>query len=397
MKKTIALLLAVLMILAAPLAALANSPVNLQTKGVTAALGGKTAPYITDGGDTMVPLGYLDSLGIWTGWNAQTGIATLINGRIVTAAAAATSVDGKAGAFPLNLTVTEGVPFVKLRSVSNIFGLNLTWDGAARIVNVSDVLAGPAAVKKELILATTTSTQDSGLLDYLLPEFEKDTGILVKTISVGTGAAIKMGSDGEADVMLVHSRSQELDAMKAGDAISRHELMYNDFIIVGPGDDPAGVKAANGNALEAFKAIYDSGLPFISRGDKSGTDTLEKSIWAAAGITPDPKNYLEAATGMLATLTIAEQRNGYTVTDRATYLKNRDKLSLPVLCEGDPILLNQYSVMVVNPDKNDLINVLAALQFSDWLISVKGQALINAYGVAEFGNPLFFANYQPEY
>ncbi|MCL1804548.1 MAG: substrate-binding domain-containing protein [Clostridiales bacterium] len=397
MKKIIALALVSIMVMAAPLAAMAAAPVNLQTKGAPVVFGAKAAPYITDAGDTMVPLSYLDSLGIWTGWNAQTGTATLINGKLVTATATSTAVDGAATAFNLNLTVTDNIPFIKLRSVSNIFNLSLAWNGDTRTVNVTNTLSKPVAAKKELILATTTSTQDSGLLDFLLPEFEKDTGIVVKTVSVGSGAAIKMGSDGEADLMLVHSKSQELDAMKAGDAVSRHELMYNDFIIVGPEGDPAGVRAAEGDALKAFKAIYDSGLPFVSRGDKSGTDTLEKSLWVAAGVTPDPKNYLEAATGMLATLTIAEQRNGYTVTDRATYLKNQDKLSLPILCEGDSLLLNQYSVMVVNPNKNNMINVLSALQFSDWLISAKGQELINAYGVEEYGKPLFFANFKPAY
>ena len=397
MKKTISLVLAAILIFAMPLAALADATVLLQTKGVPISFGVGALPYITDAGDTMVPLSYLDSLGIWTGWNEQTQTATLINGKIATVNASGTSVDGAAGAYALNLTMKGSVPFVKLRSASNIFSLSLAWDGATRTVDVKDILAKPVAAKKELILATTTSTQDSGLLDFLLPEFQKDTGITVKTVSVGSGAAIKMGADGEADVMLVHSKSQEIEAMKAGDAISRNELMYNDFIIVGPAEDYAGVSETEGKALDAFQAIYNSGLPFVSRGDKSGTDTLEKSLWTKAGITPDPKNYLEAATGMLATLTIAEQKNGYTVTDRATYLKNKDKLSLVILCEGDPLLLNQYSVMVVNPNKNDLINYTAALQFSDWLISAKGQQLINAYGVAEYGKPLFFANYKPAY
>ena len=278
-----------------------------------------------------------------------------------------------------------------------ILGFTLEWDGATKTVNVTSTLTTPVASNESIILATTTSTQDSGLLDYLLPEFEKDTGITVKTVSVGSGAAIKMGSDGEADVMLVHSKSQELEALKAGDAISRIELMYNDYIIVGPESDPAKVKAVNNKALDAFKAINTAGSAFISRGDKSGTDTLEKSLWKSAGITPNPANYMEAATGMLATLTIAEQKNGYTVSDRATYLKNKDKLSLVILCEGDSVLLNQYSVMAVNPNKNDKINVVGAMRFSDWLISQKGQQLINKYGVAEYGKPLFFANYKPAY
>ena len=397
MKKTLSLALVLLLALAIPAAALADSPVSLQTAGAAVTFAQQAQPYITPAGDTMVPLSYLDALGIWASWNAQTETVTLIQGKTTLATASGTTVDGAASSYALNLTVTGGVPFVKLRSVANIYGLTLEWDGVTRTVNVKETLTKPVASYKNMILATTTSTQDSGLLDYLLPLFEKDTGITVMTVSVGSGAAIKMGTDGEADVMLVHSRDAELGAMKAGDAISRKELMYNDFVVVGPPEDPAGVKAANNSAVEAFKAISVSGSDFVSRGDNSGTDVLEKSLWVSSGVNPDPKNYLEAATGMLATLTIAEQRNGYTVTDRATYLKNLDKLNLEILCEGDPLLLNQYSVMVVNPDKNDKINVLAALQFSDWLTSAKGQELINAYGVEEFGKPLFFANYKPAY
>jgi len=398
MKKYVLPALAVIIsIVLLPAAISAAAPVSVKTNGAAAEFGSQTQPYINNSGDTMVPLSYLDSLGIWTAWNDQTQTVTLINGKTVSGTNAGTIVDNSASGNNLNLTVSGNVPFVKLRSVSNIFVLTLSWDSGTKTVNVSSALKKPDASNKSLILATTTSTQDSGLLDYLLPLFEKDTGITVKAISVGTGAAIKMGSDGEADVMLVHAKNLELGAMKAGDAISRHELMYNDFIIVGPADDPAGVKAACNKTLDALKAIYKAGSAFISRGDKSGTDTLEKSLWKAAGITPDPKHYLEAATGMLATLTIAEQKNGYTITDRATYLKNKDKLSLAVLCEGDGALLNQYSVMVVNPNKNDKINVLAAMQFSDWLISDKGQRIINEYGVADYGHPLFYANYKPEY
>ncbi|MCL2167241.1 MAG: substrate-binding domain-containing protein [Clostridiales bacterium] len=397
MKKSISLVLALLVILAMPATLLAESPIKLSAQGVAAVLNAQAQPYLSDKGDSMVPLSFLDQLGIRTGWNAQTETAVLINGKIAVAALTGTSVDGSPSAYDLSLVVRGGIPYVKIRSVANIFGLSLEWSGSTKTVNVPQTLPVPLASNKELILATTTSTQDSGLLDFLLPLFEKDTGILVKPISVGSGAAIKMGTDGEADVMLVHSRVQELEAMGAGDAISRNELMYNDFIIVGPESDPAGVKGAGNKALDAFKAIHDAGAVFVSRGDKSGTDTLEKSLWTEAGITPDASTYLEAATGMLATLTIAEQREGYTVTDRATYLKNLDKLSLVILCEGDSLLLNQYSVMVVNPDKNDKINYLAALQFSDWMLSEKGQALINDYGVSEYGKPLFFANYKPAY
>ncbi|MCL2122289.1 MAG: substrate-binding domain-containing protein [Clostridiales bacterium] len=397
MKKSISLVLVLLVILAMPAAILAETPINLSAQGAAAVLSAQAQPYLSDQGDSMVPLSFLDQLGIRTGWNAQTGTAVLINGKIAVATAAGTTVDGSSSTYDLSLVVRGGIPYVKIRSVANIFGLSLEWNGSTKTVQVPQILPVPMASNKELILATTTSTQDSGLLDFLLPEFEKDTGILAKPISVGSGAAIKMGTDGEADVLLVHSRVQELEAMSAGDAISRNELMYNDFIIVGPESDPAGVKSAGNKALDAFKAIHDKGAVFVSRGDKSGTDTLEKSLWTEAGITPDASTYLEAATGMLATLTIAEQREGYTVTDRATYLKNLDKLSLVILCEGDSLLLNQYSVMVVNPDKNDKINYLAAMQFSDWMLSEKGQALINDYGVSEYGKPLFFANYKPAY
>ena len=397
MKKMVSLILAALLVLSIPLAALANAPVTLTTKGAAAKFGANALPYIADNGSTMVPLGYLDALGIWTAWNEQTWTATLINGRTVVATTTRTTVNGAPSPFPLDLTLSGNVPYVKLRAVSLLFGFDLAWNEATRTVNVVDTLAKPVATNKDLILATTTSTQDSGLLDFLLPEFQKDTGINVKTISVGSGAAIKMGEDGEADVMLVHSPAAEIEAMKASHAISRRGLMYNDFIIVGPEADPANVKAAGGDAVAALKAIYESGSAFVSRGDNSGTHTLEKSLWASAGITPDSKNYLEASTGMLATLNIAEQRNGYTVTDRATYLKNLDKMELVILCEGDKLLLNPYSVMIVNPSKNDLINVLAAFQFSNWLVSEKGQKLIDEYGVAEFGDPLFFASYKAEY
>jgi ABC-type tungstate transport system permease subunit len=348
MKKSITIFLLALFIMSIPAALFADSPVNLRTRGEAKTFSGSIKPFINTAGETMVPLGYLNDLGVWAGWNAQTETITLISDKTVVITKDQTTVDGKT-ASKIPFIITGATPYVKLRSVADAFGLRLTWDEASRTVNVVNTLSKPVASTKSLILATTTSTQDSGLLDFLLPEFEKDTGIVVKTISVGSGAAIKMGTDGEADVLLVHSPSQEISSMGAGDAISRNGLMYNDFIVVGPDKDPAGVRAANNDVVAAFKAISAKGSAFVSRGDKSGTDTLEKSLWSAAGIKPEPKNYLEAATGMLATLTIAEQKGAYTVTDRATYLKNLDKLRLPIRCDGDKLLLKPYSVMVVNP------------------------------------------------
>ena len=397
MKKSISLVLAILFALALPAAAMAESPVFVRIADAPTTYTTLTQPYISSGGDTMVSLGFIERLGIRAGWNAQTNTVTLINDKITTATLTSTLVDGARSPHNLNLTVRNGVPYVRLRGVANIYGLPLRWNGPTRTVNLPSVLEAPVASNMRMILATTTSTQDSGLLDFLLPAFEADTGIVAMTVSVGTGAAIRMGTDGEADVMLVHARELELEAMSNGDAISRHELMYNDFIIVGPASDPAGVRAAEGNAIDAIRAIHEADATFISRGDNSGTDVREKSLWAAAEITPNPRTYLEASTGMLATLTIAEQRDAYTVTDRATYLQNLERLNLEILCEGDSLLLNQYSVMVVNPSKNDQINYLAALQFSAWLTSEKGQALINAYGVEDFGDPLFFANYRATY
>jgi len=397
MKKTLALVLTALLVLSVPLTVLADAPVNLTTKGSAAAFLPNAKPFINDSNYTMVPLSYAETLGIRTAWNSETQTAVLINIKYVVATVTETTVNGTAAASGLNLTVNNKVPYIKLRGLADIFGLTLNWNGFTSTVDVSTVLTKPVAAKKELILATTTSTKDSGLLEFLLPEFKKDTGITVKDIAVGSGAAMKMGEDGEADIMMVHSPAAEIASIGGGHAISRVGLMYNDYVIVGPKNDPANVKAAGGDAVSALKAIQKAGSVFVSRGDNSGTDVKEKSLWTSANVKPLPKNYLEAATGMGATLNIAEQRGGYTLADRATYLKLRDTLELVILCEGDPLLLNPYSVMVVNPAKNRLINVMAAMQFSEWLTSERGQALINAYGVEQYGAPLFFANYKPAF
>ena len=246
-----------------------------------------------------------------------------------------------------------------------------------------------APANKDLILATTTSTQDSGLLDVLIPVFEQQTGYTVKTVAVGTGAALKMGEEGNADVLLVHAPAAEMDLMNAGYGIERQLIMHNDFVIAGPPSDPAGIKGSL-TAVEAFQKIASSDSPFISRGDDSGTNKMEISLWDKAGITEHGSGYQESGQGMGATLQIASEKSAYTLTDRATYLANRDTLDLDILVEGDPALLNIYHVIVVNPEKWPAVNVAGARAWSSFLTSKQGQDLIGSYGVDKFGQPLFF-------
>jgi len=242
----------------------------------------------------------------------------------------------------------------------------------------------------DMILATTTSTQDSGLLDVLIPIFEEDTGYNVKTVAVGTGAALAMGTNGEADVLLVHAPTSELPLMENGDCISRELVMHNDFVIVGPADDPAGI-AGSSKALEALEAIGQAGAMFVSRGDDSGTHKMELSLWKKAEITPSGQTwYQEAGQGMGATLTIASEKQAYTLTDRATYLATAENLELDILVEGDPLFLNIYHVMQVNPEKNDLINGKGGEAFVKFMISDKVQDIIETFGVDKYGQPLFF-------
>lgn len=246
----------------------------------------------------------------------------------------------------------------------------------------------------EIILSTTTSTQDSGLLDFLLPEFKNDTGIEVKVIAVGTGQALQMGRDGEADVLLVHAKASELEFLEEGAGTERHDVMYNDFILVGPTGSTAVEK---GNNIEkALSDIKEKELVFVSRGDDSGTHKKELAIWKAAGIEPAGDWYLDAGAGMGAVLTMANEKEAYTITDRATYLSMKNDLDLEIVIEGDENLLNQYGVIPVNPevlgDKADQINHEGALEFMNWLISERGQELISKYGIEEFGQALFFPN-----
>ncbi|MDI3480441.1 MAG: tungstate transport system substrate-binding protein [Tepidanaerobacteraceae bacterium] len=256
----------------------------------------------------------------------------------------------------------------------------------------------PTPENRELILSTTTSTQDSGLLDVLIPMFEKKTGYQVKPIAVGTGQALAMGEKGDADVMLVHAPQAELELVKKGAAMNRQLVMHNDFVIVGPSNDPAGIKNAK-DSVEAFRAIAEKQALFVSRGDDSGTNKKELEIWKKAGIEkPEGKWYQSTGQGMGATLDVASEKAAYTLTDRGTYLAKKDKLQLEILKEGDPSLLNIYHVMQTNPDyvkKNNpnaarMINGEGAKAFVDFMVDEKTQKIIGEFGKDRFGQPLFF-------
>ncbi len=253
----------------------------------------------------------------------------------------------------------------------------------------SSAPAAEAPAAERLILATTTSTYDSGLLDAILPGFEEASGIPVEVVAVGTGQALALGEQGDADVLLVHARAREDAFMEAGHGTRREEVMYNDFVLIGPEADPAGI-TGQASAAEALKMIADSGSTFVSRGDDSGTHTKEKEIWSAAGVEPAGDWYLSIGQGMGATITTADEEQAYTLSDRATYLaRSLEGLDLVILTEGDPVLFNPYGVMAVNPDKNDKIEAEAADAFIEWLISVPVQELIGEFGVDKFGAPLF--------
>ena len=250
----------------------------------------------------------------------------------------------------------------------------------------------PAPANPNLILSTTTSTQDSGLLDVLVPLFEQQTGYTVKTVAVGTGAALKMGQEGNADVLLVHAPSSEKTYMDGGFGKERFLVMHNDFIIVGPTADPAGIKGDT-SAVDAFKKIATASAAFISRGDQSGTNTKELALWKSAAVDPagtKPSWYIESGQGMGQTLTIASEKSAYTLTDRATYLATKDNLKLDILVEKDNSLLNIYHVITVNPDKWPKINYVGALAFAKWITSPDIQAVIGKFGVDKFGAPFFF-------
>jgi tungstate transport system substrate-binding protein len=262
------------------------------------------------------------------------------------------------------------------------------------LLGILVMLAGGSSVSlaqdKTLILATTTSTQDTGLLDVLVPIFEKQTGYFVKTIAVGSGQAMTMGQKGEADVLLVHSPAAEKKFMEDGFGVNRRLVMHNDFVIVGPADDPAKIKGVK-SAAEAFKKIAAAQALFLSRGDNSGTHAKEKDIWKAAGVKYDgEKWYQQTGLGMGQTLNVAAEKKGYTLTDRGTYLALAKTLKLDILVQGDAVLLNIYHVMEVNPQKWPKVNFAAAKAFADFMVSKETQEIVRTFGVDKYGSPLFF-------
>jgi tungstate transport system substrate-binding protein len=241
---------------------------------------------------------------------------------------------------------------------------------------------------RDVILATTTSTQDSGLLDVLVPAFEDATGYVVKTVAVGSGEAIQMGEDGNADVLLVHSPAAEKELVASGIGIDRTLVMHNSFLVAGPTADPAAIDDLTA-VVDAFTRIAEARTPFASRADESGTNTKELGYWDKARIAPEGDWYIETGQGMAATLRIANEKAAYTLTDRATWLATKDELELVELLIEDPSLLNPYSVILVNPATYPKVNAPGARAFADFLLSAEGQALIGAFGVDEFGEQLF--------
>ncbi len=251
------------------------------------------------------------------------------------------------------------------------------------------VMAAPA--NPNLILATTTSTQDSGLLDVLIPMFEEQTGYTAQTVAVGTGAALKMGEEGNADVLLVHAPAAEVALMDAGFGKDRMLVMHNDFIIVGPADDPAKIKDLG--PKDAVVAIYNAGAPYVSRGDDSGTHKMELSFWTKAALDPrteKPAWFVETGQGMGASLTVASEKGAYILTDRATYLASKNNLQLEILLEGNNALLNVYHAITVNPEKWPLVNYEGAMAFAKFITDSATQEVIGQFGVEEFGQPLFY-------
>jgi tungstate transport system substrate-binding protein len=248
--------------------------------------------------------------------------------------------------------------------------------------------AGEAQRGKSMILSTTTSTQDSGLLDVLVPLFEKKSGYSVKTASVGTGQALELAARGEADVALVHAPSLEKKYVADGKLLNRRLVMYNDFVIIGPQTDPAKIKSTK-SSVQAMKLLADTQSRFVSRGDNSGTHNLEKALWKQTGVEPKGAWYIESGQGMGATLGIANEKTAYTITDRATYLAFQKRVALPILLEGDKPLLNIYSVMEVNPANGPRINTAAGKAFADFMVAPETQAVIKNFGMDKYGQALF--------
>jgi len=250
----------------------------------------------------------------------------------------------------------------------------------------SCAMSGPA---KSILLVSTTSTQDSGLLNLLLPEFTRRTGYQVSLIATGSGQALKISEEGNSDVILLHSPAAEKEFIANGFGIDRRLVMHNDFVIVGPNSDPAQIRGMN--PVDALNAIFTSGATFVSRGDNSGTHVKELALWEKAGLDPHGKDwYLETGQGQGTTLSIASEKTGYALTDRGTFLAYKTNVDLEILVEGDPFLLNVYHVLTVNPEKWKSVNLEGAKAFSDFITSTEGQEIIREFGVEQYGQPLFF-------
>lgn len=249
----------------------------------------------------------------------------------------------------------------------------------------------PAVAQEFIIVASTTSTENSGLFGHILPMFQAETGIEVRVVSQGTGQALETGRRGDADVVFVHARAQEEAFVAEGYGVQRLDVMYNDFVIVGPADDPAGVRAAD-SAAAAMAAIAGAGASFASRGDDSGTHTAEKGLWSAAGIDPAGDWYLSTGSGMGATLNTAAQVPAYALTDRGTWLSFANRGPLEIVAQGDPVLFNPYGIILVNPDKHAHVKAEQGQAFIDWIVSEAGQQAIASFTVA--GEQLFFPSVQ---
>jgi tungstate transport system substrate-binding protein len=252
-------------------------------------------------------------------------------------------------------------------------------------------LAGTAGLAQEnfITVASTTSTEQSGLFGHILPIFQEKTGIEVRVIAQGTGQALDTGRRGDADVVFVHAKAAEEEFVAEGSGVERKEVMYNDFVIVGPGDDPAGIKGGS-DAVAALKKIAETGATFASRGDDSGTHKAELALWKQAGVEPSGDWYRELGTGMGPTLNTSAEMPAYTLTDRATWLSFENKGPLEVVVEGDPKLFNQYGVILVNPEKHPHVKAEQGQAFIDWLVSPEGQQAIADYKIG--GQQLFFPN-----
>ncbi|MBI5554996.1 MAG: extracellular solute-binding protein [Elusimicrobia bacterium] len=250
-----------------------------------------------------------------------------------------------------------------------------------------------AGENKTIILATTTSVQDTGLLDLLVAGFQKKSGYTVKAIAVGTGQAMQLGQNGEADILWVHSPADERQFVKEGYGTARTTFMHNDFVVLGPKNDPAKIKGVK-NIAEGFRRIATAKVLFVSRGDNSGTHKKEKKLWQAAGVTPDKEYYIEIGQGMAATVNVANEKLAYCLADRSTYLSLKKLLELVILFEGDEALFNRYSLILVNPEKYPKINAAGAKEFFAYLLSEDTKNMVENYGQDKFGQPLFYWDYK---